>query len=191
MPKQIVIKYFEESVFAKEPVKATEGSAGYDLFAAEAKTIVPNSSQIICLDLRWAIPQGFFGKVFPRSSIIKNYNMTVDAGLIDSDYKGLIYVLLSNHYKKAFTIRTGDRISQVVFLEKFDVQFTKVNKKEDLGNTKRGNGGFGSTGVIVIKKMKLIEEIPESEPETDVEIISEEAIMSVDNKVIIKEKIIK
>ena len=190
MPKQMVIKYFEESVFAKEPVKATEGSAGYDLFAAETKTIVPNSSQIVCLDLRWAIPQGFFCKVFPRSSLIKKYNVTVDTRLIDSDYRGLIYVLLSNHSKKAFTKRTEDRVAQVVFLENFDVQFTKGNKK-DLGNTKRGNGGFGSTGVSVIKKMKLSKEISESEPETDVEIISEEAIMSVDNKVIIKEKIIK
>ena len=70
MPKQIKIKYFEESIFAKEPVQATEGSAGYDLFAAKAKTIVPNSSQIVCLDLRWAIPKGFFGKVFPRSFYI-------------------------------------------------------------------------------------------------------------------------
>ena len=60
MPKQMVIKYFEERVFAKEPVKATERSTRYDLFAAEAKTIVPNSSQIVCLDLRWEIPQGFF-----------------------------------------------------------------------------------------------------------------------------------
>ena len=94
----------------------------------------------------------FFGKVFPRSSLIKNYNVTVDARLIDSDYRGLIFVLLSNHSKKAFTIRTGDRITQVVFLEKFDVDFTNVNKKEDLGNTKRGNGGFGSTDVTVINK---------------------------------------
>ena len=99
MPKQIVIKYFEESVFAKEPVKATEGSDGSDLFAAEAKTIISNSSQIVSLDLRWAIPQGFFGKVFPRSSLIKNYNVTVDAGLIDSDYRDLIFVLLFNHSK--------------------------------------------------------------------------------------------
>ena len=94
----------------------------------------------------------FFGKVFPRSSLIKNYNVTVDARLIDSDYRGLIFVLLSNHSKKAFTIRTGDTITQVVFLEKFDVDFTNVNKKEDLGNTKRGNGGFGSTDVTVINK---------------------------------------
>ena len=64
IPKQIVIKYFEESIFGKEPVKATEGSAGYDLFAAEAKSIVPSSSQIVCLDLRWAIPRGFLVKFF-------------------------------------------------------------------------------------------------------------------------------
>ena len=76
----------------------------------------------------------------------------MDAGFTDSDYRGLINVLLTNHSKKAFTIRAGDRIGQVVFLEKFDVQFTKVKKKEDLGKTKRGNGGFGSTGVTVIKK---------------------------------------
>ena len=154
MPKQIKIKYFEESVFAKEAVKTTEGSAGYDLFTAEAKTIAPNSSQIVCLDLRWAIPKGFFGKVFPRSSLIKDHNVTVDAGVIDSDYRGLVYVLLCNHSKKAFTVRTGDRIAQAVFLEKFDVQFTKVNQKEDLGATNWGGGGFGSTGVTVVKKWK-------------------------------------
>ena len=189
-PKQIKIKYFEESVFAKESVKATEGSAGYDLFTAEAKTIVPNSSQIVCLDLRWAILKGFFSKVFPRSSLIKDRNVTVDGGLIDSDYRGLVYVLLCNHCKKDFTVRTGNRIAQVVFLEKFDVQFMKVEKKEDLGNTKRGDSGFGSTSVTVIKKMKTNEEISESQPETetDLEIASEEAILSVNDKVIIEEK---
>ena len=116
--------------------------------------------------------------------------MTVDAGLIDSDYRGLVYVLLCNHSKKAFTVGTGDRIAQAVFLEKFDVQFTKVNKKEDLGATKRGDGGFGSTGVTVLKKMKANEEIFDPEPETETEITSEEAIMSVNDKVTIEEKII-
>ena len=116
--------------------------------------------------------------------------MTVDAGLISSDYRGLVYVLLCNHSKKAFTVRTGDRIAQAVFLEKFDVQFTKVNQKEDLGATKRGDSGFGSTGVTVIKKMKANEEILEPEPETETEITSEEAIMSVNDEVIIEEKIV-
>ena len=72
----------------------------------------------------------FFGKVFPRSSLIKNYNVTVDAGLIDSDYRGLIYFLLSNHSKKAFTIRAGDRIAQVVFLENLMCSLRKLTKKK-------------------------------------------------------------
>ena len=90
MSKQLTVKYFQESDFAKEPIQATDGAAGYDLFAAEAKTILPHSSDSVCRDLSWAILKGFFGKVVPRSSIVKNCNVTVDAGLIDSDYRGLV-----------------------------------------------------------------------------------------------------
>lgn len=61
------------------------------------KLLFLNKSETVCLDLRWAIPKGFFGKVFPRSSLTKDHNVTVDAGLIDSDYRGLIYGLLVNH----------------------------------------------------------------------------------------------
>ena len=66
MSKQIVVKYFQESEFAKEPCQATEGSAGYDLYAAETKTFLPNSADTVSIELRWAIPSGFFGKIFPR-----------------------------------------------------------------------------------------------------------------------------
>ena len=83
-PKQILVKYFQESKFAKEPCQATEGSAGYDLYASQTRTIMPNSADCVSLALRWAIPQGFFGKIYPRSSILKNYLVTADAGLIDS-----------------------------------------------------------------------------------------------------------
>ena len=113
--------------------------------------------------------------------------MTVDVGLIDSDYGGLVYVLFVNHSEQTFTIRTGDRLAQAVFLEKFDVKFEKVNNIEQLGKTKRGNGGFGSTGITVIKKMKPNKE--EEHEETNTEITPEEAIMSTDKKVIIREKI--
>ena len=119
--------------------------------------------------------------------MIKNQNVTVDAGLIDSDYRGLVYVFSVNHSEQTFTIHAGDRLAQAVFLEKFNVKFEKVDKKEQLGKTKRGNGGFGSTGITVIKKMRQNEE--EEPEETDTEITSEEAIMSTDKKVIIKEKI--
>ena len=63
MSKQVVVKYFQESEFAKEPCQATEGSAGYDLYSAETRTIMPNSAGCVSLKLIWAIPQGFFGKI--------------------------------------------------------------------------------------------------------------------------------
>ena len=77
--------------------------------------------------------------------------MTVDAGLIGSDFRDLIYVLIVNNSEKAFTIRTGDRVAQVVFLEKINVDFVKVNKKEQLGSTKRG-----SFKLVIINKIALI-----------------------------------
>lgn len=59
-------------------------------------------------------------------------------------------MLLSNHSGKVFTVRMGERIAQTVFFKRFDVHFEKVSSKEDLGVTKRGSGGFGSTGTTVI-----------------------------------------
>ena len=129
MSKQIVVKYFQESEFAKEPCQATEGSAGYDLYAAETKTFLPNSADTVSIELRWAIPSGFFGKIFPRSSILKDHLVTVDAGVIDSGFRGIVEALLVNHSKKTYTVCTGDRIAQAVFIEKFDVNFQKVTKK--------------------------------------------------------------
>ena len=71
MWKQVVVKYFQESEFANEPCQAAKGSAGYDLYAAETRTIMLNSADCVSLELRWAIPQGFFGKIYLRSSILK------------------------------------------------------------------------------------------------------------------------
>ena len=180
MSKQIVVKYFQESEFAKEPCQATEGSAGYDLYAAETKTFLPNSADTVSIELRWAIPSGFFGKIFPRSSILKDHLVTVDAGVIDSDFRGIVEALLVNHSKKTYTVRTGDRIAQVVFIEKFDVNFQKVTKKSLLGITKRGSGSFGSTGLIVIKKTKR-----DSLSDKEEQKIFDEAIAKVDNKVVV------
>ena len=120
MSKIVNVKYFAETVFAKEPQKATEESAGYDLYAAEAKTILPGKNDLVSLDLRWAIPKGFCGRIFPRSSIIKDNNVTVEAGLIDADYRGLVYVLLFSHSEKVFTVRTDDRIAQTKQKNKSD-----------------------------------------------------------------------
>ena len=133
---------------SKEPQKATEESAGYDLYAAEAKTILLGKNDLVSLVLRWAIPKDFCGR-------------------------------------KVFTVRTGDRIAQAVFFKKFDVRFEKVSKQEELGATKRGRGGLGSTGITVIKKMKVSEQ-PE---EDDLAVTVEEGIISVNDEVILHEKV--
>ena len=106
-----------------------------------------------------------------------------EAGLIDTDYKGLIYVLLFNHSEKVFTVQTGERIAQTIFLEKFDAHFDEVSKKEELGATKGGSGGFGSTGIAVIKKMKLFED--EQAEDEDLAITAKEGVISVNDEVIL------
>ena len=184
------------------------------MFAAETKTFLPKSVDTLSLELRWAIPTGFYGKLFPRSGILKEHFVSIDAGVIDADFRGIIQVLMLNHHpEKTFTVRTGDRIAQVVFVEKFNASFHRLSEKHLLDKTKRGNDGFGSTGITVIKKVKKDDDdvneiqsttsennqvianseedlqiIPEKS-ENESQITSEEAIMTVNNEVVVHESI--
>ena len=184
--EKIEIKYFKSSEFAKVPVKATNFSAGYDLFASHAKTILPGQSVKISLDLHWAIPTGFCGRIISRSSLVLIDRVTIEGGLIDSDYRGIVQAILFNHSTKAFTVKEGERIAQVVFMRKFDANFIEANSLEELGSTERQQGGFGSTGKTVIKKLKL-DEVKEEE---DLAITCEEGIIEKDQETILHEKII-
>ena len=207
MGKYITVKYFAKSEFAKVPYQASEDGSGYDLFATETKTLLPNSANTISLDLRLAIPTGFYGKLFPSSSLLKEHLVTVDAGVIDSDFRGIDQVLLVNHHReKTFTVRAENRIAQVVFMEKFNVDFRKVPDLVALGKTKRGHDRFCSTGIEVIKKVKTDNDVitsPEKitvnsqdnlqiiseKSEDDLQITSEKAVMEVNGEVIISESI--
>ena len=90
MSKQITVKYYTESEFGKEPQKATEGSAGFNIFAVETKTIFPSATDTLSLEIRWAISTGFYGKLFVRSGILRDELVVTDAGVIDSDYRGAV-----------------------------------------------------------------------------------------------------
>ena len=119
------VPYFPESDECKVPYKATPDAAAYDLYAAENKKILPNSDAAESLDLRIAIPKGFFGKIFSRSGLFLNNKITAKAGVIDSGYRGIVHVLLFNHSDEVFSVKflQRQRIAQVVFLEKYDVKF--------------------------------------------------------------------
>ena len=175
---------------------------------------MPKSSASISLSMIWSIPSGFYGKLFTRSGIFKEHLVTFESGVIDSDYRGEVSALLFNHHpEKTFTAREGDRIAQVVFMETFTVNFQRVTDKHFLGITKCGSDGFGSTGLSVTKKKKLLELASKqvssdenlslisekADNETQItseeatseepQITSEEAIMSVNNEVGIHESI--
>ena len=93
--------------------------------------------------MNFEIQPGYYGKIFPRSSLIKNHFVTVDAGVIDSDFRGTVQVLLVNHSRNDFTIHIGQRIAQIVFHTCEDVNFVK---SEILSRIVRHVGAFGSTG---------------------------------------------
>ena len=77
-------------VHATEPRKATSGYAGYDLFATEEKTLFPRCFTPVTIELKIEIPRGYFGKIYPRLSLLKNYFVSCDAGMIDSDFRGTV-----------------------------------------------------------------------------------------------------
>ena len=138
----IKVKYYPESDETKVPYKA----AGYDLYAAEVTNVLPKSNAIASLDLRWAIPKGFFGEIFSRCGLFLNHSITAEGGVIDSCYRGIVKVLLFNHSGNVFSVKVGQRIAQIVFLEKFDAKFQMVQSSDQLNKSLRNEGGFGSTG---------------------------------------------
>ena len=152
--EKITVKCFAKNEFCKESYQASEDAAGYDLYAAEKFTLFPKDNGCISLACRFAIPKGFYGKIFPRSGLLRDHLITCD-GVLDADFRGIVRVIVINHHpEKALTIRTGDRIAQCVFMKKYNVEFQKVSDMAILGITKRGADEFGSTGGIT-KVIKL------------------------------------
>ena len=131
---------------SKMPEMATTGAAGYDLCASKAVTIKAGEFEKVPTGIRISMPLGLEAQVRPRSGLAAKHGVTVlnAPGTIDSDYRGEICVILINHGKKDFQIEPGMRIAQMVFSKVIQVNFKQV---EQLDETSRGEGGFGSTGV--------------------------------------------
>lgn len=129
---------------AKLPVRGSNGAAGLDLFATTEHTLQPGERHLFPTDLSLDMPIGVFGHILPRSGLALKHGIHVGAGVIDSDYRGNVGVLLFNLGQEPFHVKEGDRIAQLV-LKPYLV--LPVNEAEDLPNSERGSGGFGSTGV--------------------------------------------
>lgn len=132
---------------AVTPTYGTEFSAGADLYACEGGevTIEPGESKLIHTGLSLEIPVGYAGLIYARSGIATKRGLAPanKVGVIDSDYRGEIMVCLFNHSKTAQTIADKERIAQLVITPFLQVEYCE---KEELSDTVRGEGGFGSTG---------------------------------------------
>lgn len=130
------------------PTYATIASAGIDLRASIEEAITVNSleSVIIPTGLFMEIPVGYEAQVRPRSGLAAKHGITVlnSPGTIDADYRGEIKVILVNLSKNAFVINNGERVAQMVFAKHEQAVWEEA---EELEETARGQGGFGSTGV--------------------------------------------
>jgi dUTP pyrophosphatase len=127
------------------PAYQSEEAAGFDLHSIEDVILKPGERKLIKTGLAFEIEKGFEIQIRPRSGLAYKHGITVlnSPGTIDSDYRGEIKVLLINLGNESFEIKKGERIAQAVVAPVVQVKFEEV---ETLSDTKRGSGGFGSTG---------------------------------------------
>ncbi|KDQ14112.1 hypothetical protein BOTBODRAFT_145768 [Botryobasidium botryosum FD-172 SS1] len=125
------------------PKRGSALAAGYDLYSAEKKVIPANGKALVDTQISIAVPAGTYGRVAPRSGLASKFMIDTGAGVIDADYRGIVFVLLFNHSDKDFQVEEGDRVAQLI-IEKIETPETV--EVDDLDETLRGAGGFGSTG---------------------------------------------
>jgi dUTP pyrophosphatase len=127
---------------ARLPTRATSLSAGLDLFLIEDVQIDPNCRVACRVGLSVEIPQGYYGRIAPRSGLATKFGIDVLAGVIDSDYRGEIICVLINHGDSSATFKAGDRIAQLV-IECISLPMPEWS--DNLATTDRANRGFGSS----------------------------------------------
>lgn len=130
---------------AKLPSRGSPAAAGYDIYSDNDSDIVilPKSKYVIPTGVKMQIPDGYYGQIASRSGLAFKYNVTAFPGVIDADYRGEIAVLLYNNSEERFIVRRGERIAQMIFMKHEIADFIV----KDLDESKRGENGFGSTGV--------------------------------------------
>ena len=139
-----VLKVQKVSNNAALPKRSIGGAARYDLCASQDCTILVGGKGLVQTGLSILFPVGLYAKIVPRLGLALKKFIDVGADAVDNDYRGEVGVVLFNHGDQDFEVKMGDRIAQLI-LEKIDTP--PVEEVQDLGNTIRGTGGFGSTGV--------------------------------------------
>ena len=129
---------------ARIPQKATIGSACYNLFAARCVTLEPNATRSVETDLGFCFSKKYMARIYPRSSLSLK-PILIGGGVVDSDYRRNVCVIMTNLSDRAIEFETGDTIILVLFIKKEDVEFQEVSIFDDFQKDK-GSKGFGSSG---------------------------------------------
>ena len=161
-PKLKIKKLSEK---AHLPVKGSEHAAGYDLMSTEEVTVPARGKALIPTGLAMAIPIGNYGRIAPRSGLAAKNFIDVGAGVIDSDYRGEVKVLLFNFSEIDFKVNPGDRVAQLIIEKYTRTEIEEVTDGGDLDSTERGEGGFGSTGVQGAVNQSKKRDQPENPPQ--------------------------
>ena len=145
-PTLVTIHVKKLSADAKIPQSARLGDAAYDLFSSVDYELMPREWYAVPTGIAIEIPDGYEGQVRPRSGLAAKEGVTVlnTPGTIDSGYRGEVKTIMINLGDKPFKITKGMRISQIAIRPVPEVQFIEV---DELSDTERGEGGFGSTGI--------------------------------------------
>jgi dUTP pyrophosphatase len=140
---QVYVKKLHPS--AVLPSYAALGDAGADMTSVENKVLLPGESAMISTGIAIQLPDGYEAQVRPRSGLAYKKQVTVinSPGTIDEGYRGPCNVLLINHGNEEFVVSEGDRIAQMVIKPVEQANFIEI---DELTDTSRGEGGFGSTG---------------------------------------------
>lgn len=144
------IKLYKSNNNAVTPTRGSDEAAGYDLYACLDDYIIiePHQTVKINTGLCMALPSGYFGAIFARSGLATKFGLRPAncVGVVDADYRGEVCVALHNDSEVGKIVNPGERIAQLVLMEYNPMIFEEVETVEDLGDTSRGTGGFGSTG---------------------------------------------
>ena len=132
---------------AKLPTRGSEYAAGYDLYAALEETVViaPHQTVMVSTGLAMEIPEGYFGAIFARSGLASKEGLRPAncVGVVDADYRGPFMIAVHNDSETERKVEPEERIAQLVVMPFLPVEFNTV---DELAETVRGEGGFGSTG---------------------------------------------
>ena len=139
-----VLCFKKLSIDAISPLRSSRYAAGFDLYSAESKQIRPQSHAIVNTGIAIQLLAGTYGRIAPRSGLAARHFIDVGAGVLDRDFTGSVGVVLFNHHtEQPFQVNVGDRIAQLI-VEK--ICTPKLVEVEELEETERGVGSFGSTG---------------------------------------------